>query len=232
VVLVSAVSVVAAGIGLAVAPSAAGDPLSRGRALAAVVIDLAAPGDPAADVTAWAQVVDQTFPATAPRLGFPVPKAALVDLSVPAHPQMGPKKLRQHDYVHFTLRSKKARDMKGVAPSLYRGVFYDASLEPVRQCILHRESNGHYFSTNRSSGYFGGYQMSPELSAGVTWMMASEHKELMGKKKAKRVLERLRGKLAHKWTRYWQDAAFFTIYNWTGRGSGKQHWFLAGSRCV
>jgi hypothetical protein len=59
-------------------------------------------------------------------------------------------------------------------------------------------------------------------------MMLPEAKRLLGEPAARALMARLRAKPATTWSRYWQDAAFFTIYNWEHTGSGRQHW--AGGR--
>lgn len=124
----------------------------------------------------------------------------------------------------FTMTSEQTRDLRGVEPSLYRGRYYRASVEKKRQCIVKRESEGHYDVVSRS-GYHGAYQVSRALARGVTWMMLKEHKALLGEQQAEAVLAKLRSIPMSKWPRYWQDAAFHTIYNWEYTGSGKRHWY-------
>ncbi len=125
--------------------------------------------------------------------------------------------------LRLTLSSAQTRDMRGVEPSMYRGRYFRASVEVKRQCIAKRESEGHYDVVSRS-GYHGAYQMSPQLARGATWMMAREHRQLLGDEAAVRVLAKLRATPLSRWPRYWQDAAFSTIYNWRGTGSGAAHW--------
>ena len=124
----------------------------------------------------------------------------------------------------FTMTSEQTRDLRGVEPSLYRGKYYRASVETKRRCIVKRESEGHYDVVSRS-GYHGAYQVSRALARGATWMMLKEHKALLGEKQANAVLAKLRAMPMSKWPRYWQDAAFHTIYNWKHTGSGKRHWY-------
>ena len=135
---------------------------------------------------------------------------------------------RQHAYTVFTTTSPQTRDMRGVERSLYRGTFYRASTETRRLCIVERESEGHYDVVNPSGAYRGAYQVSAALARGATWMMLKEHSRLMGKAAAKKVLGQLRSKPMNTWPRYWQDAAFHTVANWAGTGSGLRHW--AGGR--
>ena len=123
----------------------------------------------------------------------------------------------------LTMSSSQTRDMRGVEASMYRGRYFRASVEPKRRCIAERESEGHYDVVSRS-GYHGAYQMSPQLARGATWMMMREHRVLLGAEAATKVLTKLRSTPLSRWPRYWQDAAFSTIYNWQGTGSGAAHW--------
>jgi len=114
-------------------------------------------------------------------------------------------------------------DRSGVEPSLYRGKFFRPKLERIRKCIVRRESSGHYTSVSHN-GYRGAYQMSRALGRGVTWMMLREHRALLGATAAEKAMAMLRATPISKWTRYWQDAAFSTIYNWEHTKSGAKHW--------
>ena len=138
---------------------------------------------------------------------------------------------RQMAFRAFTMTSKKTRDMRGVEPSLYRGKYFHPKAEERRLCIVRRESEGHYDVVNPGGNYFGAYQVSRALAEGVTYMMADEHRELLGKARAKRLLADLRGRPMHRWPRYWQDAAFHTIMNWERPLSGASHWAGGRWRC-
>ena len=105
--------------------------------------------------------------------------------------------------------------------------YFDRRVEAARRCIIERESEGFYNVRSRS-GYYGAYQMSPQLADGATWMMLPEARARMGAERAKSLMAELRRMPPHTWPRYWQDAAFFTVYNWEGTGSGAAHW--AGGR--
>ena len=131
----------------------------------------------------------------------------------------------------FAFVSKATLDRTGVQPSLYRGKYYRPSLERVRQCIVRRESSGHYFSVSHSGTYRGAYQMSPALARGATWMMFPEFKKILGEKAAEVAMLRLRTTSIHKWTRFWQDAAFSTVYNWEHANSGASHWRATNRGC-
>lgn len=122
-------------------------------------------------------------------------------------------------------------DMSGVRASTYKGRYYSASADRARRCILMRESHGNYAAVNPTGSYQGGYQVSRDLGIGATWMMLDEHKLLLGPKRAKHMLAKLRGKPVSEWNRYWQDSLFFTVFNASGPASGARHWHLAGSAC-
>lgn len=112
----------------------------------------------------------------------------------------------------------------GVSESEYHGKYYERSQEKKRQCIVKRESNGHYFSTNRRGGYFGAYQMTRPLAVGAGWMMRKELRAMFGATVGTEIARKLRATEPHKWHRFYQDMAFYTIANWNGEGSGLKHW--------
>lgn len=129
----------------------------------------------------------------------------------------------------FTTRSQQTLDMRGIEPSLYRGDFFTAATEDRRKCIVKRESEGRYdVQGGGGNRYFGAYQMNDDLADGATWMMLDEHREVLGVQQARELMEELRATPVTDWPRYWQDAAFYTIFNWEGPGSGASHW--AGGR--
>lgn len=162
-----------------------------------------------------------------PEVVVPLPEAA-APLELAGLDRADEIRVSQRSYRAFTLTSPKTKRMRGVLPSLYRGKYFEPTLEERRRCIVERESSGHYDVVSPGGGYFGAYQMSPELGVGATWMMLDEHKKLLGTETAKQVLAELREQPVHTWPRYWQDAAFSTVHNWEGKGSGAAHW--AGGR--
>lgn len=107
-----------------------------------------------------------------------------------------------------------------VPPSEYRGWLYVASAEPIRKCIVERESNNHPTSVSRG-GHGGLYQMTPALWEGAVWMMRMD--EIDPITKAQRI--ELQSIPVWKASRYWQTRAFWTVWNF---GAGKKHW--AGGR--
>lgn len=114
--------------------------------------------------------------------------------------------------------SRMAVDLTGWMPSLYEGKWFMPGREDVRRCILDRESNFNYRSTNGT--YHGAYQMSSALARGATWMMQPEVRREMGDEGVA-IVEALRKTTPNKWNRYWQDRAFWTIWR---NGSGASHW--------
>jgi hypothetical protein len=173
---------------------------------------------------AFAEGADETAPTA---VSTPAVEAAAstpepVDVPIPA-PAEPPAPTLHERMLDFTMKSEDTLDMRGVEPSLYRGTYYRASVEPKRQCVAKRESEGFYDVVSHD-GYFGAYQMSPALAKGATWMMLKEHKTLLGDEVATRVLATLRETPVNEWPRYWQDAAFSTVYNWKHTGSGAKHW--------
>lgn len=128
------------------------------------------------------------------------------------------------DVVIPVVASKTSEVQTGVRDSLYTGKFYDPQYEEKRKCIVRRESNGHYFSTNRAGGYFGAYQMTAPLAVGAGWMMRGELRKMYGFQIGTEIARKLRATPAHKWHRFYQDMAFWTIAGWKGAGSGLHHW--------
>ena len=166
------------------------------------------------------------------------PASAAIDLeaasasseSAIAHPRvaapnavLAPRMSSARRTFRLTWSSPQTRDMRGVEPSMYRGRFYRPTVEVKRRCIAQRESEGHYDVVSHN-GYYGAYQMSPALARGATWMMLPEHKALLGDLLARRLMWKLRHIPLNTWPRYWQDAAFSTIFNHEYRGSGAAHW--------
>lgn len=183
-----------------------------------------ASAEPVGDASLAAEVVPAP---EAPALPATPEAAATTPPQAPPAPEPSVALTGRARMLNFTMKSAETRDMRGVEPSLYKGKYYRASVEKKRQCVAKRESEGFYDVVSHN-GYYGAYQMSPSLAKGATWMMLAEHKQLLGEDVAKRVLAKLRATPINKWPRYWQDAAFSTVYNWKRTGSGAAHW--AGGR--
>ena len=110
--------------------------------------------------------------------------------------------------------------------SLYRGGHYRKSDEGTRKCIRDRESNNHYHAVNRSGTYRGAYQMSPELAVGAGWMIQRDLIAVGAPKgEARAVGESLRTTSVNKWHPFWQDYAFWIVWD---KGRGKHHWGTFG----
>lgn len=122
--------------------------------------------------------------------------------------------------------SRAARNMRGVAPSLYRGRYYAPKIgEEYRRCVLARESKAFYQAANARSSARGGYQfLDSAWRVSLTHMMM---KEARANGLAKDV-KALRDKPISQWNRFYQDWAFWRVYD---HGAGAKHWDLPGSSC-
>lgn len=115
-----------------------------------------------------------------------------------------------------------AASTQGYAPSLYRGDWYHKKWEDERKCIMKRESHYNYQAENKSSSASGAYQfLDSQWRDGLVWMMLDEG----GNKKE---IKKLRNKPISKWSRYYQDRAFFTAWR---HGEGRNHWSYEGGNC-
>jgi hypothetical protein len=123
--------------------------------------------------------------------------------------------------------SKTAPEMS--APVLlYHGKYALPNQKEFTLCVLKRESNNHWFSTNRSGGYAGGFQFSYALTKGSTWMIEPELKTMFGNKAGHDIAVTLRKTPMQKWGPFYQHMAFATVLNWSKPNSGARHW--AGGR--
>lgn len=120
-----------------------------------------------------------------------------------------------------------ASDMVGIEASLYQGKWFVPKADDNRRCIIDRESNGRYDAVSAGGLYRGAYQMSRALAEGATWMMQKEVKRELGDEGVA-LVQALRDTPTHKWNRYWQDRAFWTIWR---KGEGKRHWFHGALKC-
>ena len=117
-----------------------------------------------------------------------------------------------------------AQDMRGFEPSLYQGKWYDKKWERNRKCIMKRESRFDYRAANKSSSARGAYQfLDSKWRVSLTHMLMPEHKD------RKKEVKALRKKPIHKWSRYWQDAAFYVAWQ---NCKGAKHWYYPGSNCI
>lgn len=110
-----------------------------------------------------------------------------------------------------------------VRPSTYAGDHYLPAWEPWRKCVVWRESRDNTRAANTRSSARGLYQfLDRSWRLSLTYMLMPEHRD------QRQAVLRLRSKPIHKWPRYWQDAAFWTVLD---GGNGAKHWRLRGSDC-
>ena len=122
--------------------------------------------------------------------------------------------------------SVKDPDQTGVRGSAYTGKYYRASQETYRKCVSGREGRHQYWTTGNWNFYEGTYQMTDALFTGAAWMIGRELKTTYANWDVVRA--QLLDTPGHKWGRFWQDMAFYTVLNWRGDGVGASHW--AGGR--
>ena len=107
--------------------------------------------------------------------------------------------------------------------STYQGQHHSRKWEPWRRCVMWRESRGDYRARNPSSSAAGAYQfLDRAWRRSLVFMLIREHRREAGEVRS------LRAVPIHRWPRYWQDAAFWTVLN---DGAGAKHWALRGSAC-
>ena len=112
-------------------------------------------------------------------------------------------------------------NLRGVYASAYVGAYYDKRFETKRRCIVSRESHGYYTVRSANGLYHGAYQMTASLGVGVTKKMLASVAAEVGSSTAATLMAKLRATPPNKWSRYWQDRAFWTIFN---HGAGAAHW--------
>ena len=119
--------------------------------------------------------------------------------------------------------------MQGWKTSVYRGKYYKSSQESWRKCVQKRESTYRYGAKNRSSSASGAYQfLDSQWREPLVHMVYPELKKLHGKSTAKAMKKKLFAHPINKWSRAIQDQAFFTVLNYNGKWSGKNHWGTFG----
>jgi len=118
------------------------------------------------------------------------------------------------------LGSKASQDMKGYESSLYQGKWYMPNKEDRRRCIMDREANNDYRAVSRGGLYRGAYQMNRRLAVATAKRMANEVRKELGPEAAT-VARQLTKIPTQQWNRYWQDRAFWTIWQ---KGKGAFHW--------
>jgi hypothetical protein len=156
-------------------------------------------------------------------------RPGVIDVKVVGGPKLGPGIFRPIPRVPVLLRKQGHAEMRGYAPSVYRGKYYRAAQEGYRECVMWRESRHRYGLRNQSgSSAAGAYQFLDnswrKRSGSLPWMMHAENKQVYGKEQAKKILRTLQTSPIERWGRAWQDQAFFTALNYNGTWSGKKHW--------
>lgn len=123
--------------------------------------------------------------------------------------------------------STDAADRRGFEPSLYRGDWYSPKWREVRKCIMWRESRYVYTVRNKYSSAQGAYQfLDSKWRDSLVWMMLEESNNTNDFLRSD--IRALRNKPIAKWSRYFQDRAFYTAWQ---HGKGKAHWYHDGINC-
>lgn len=106
--------------------------------------------------------------------------------------------------------------------SMYQGRFYVKADNALRFCIRLRETRHTYHGVSATGKYRGAYQADPEMAIGMAWMI---QKELRASGTpavtAQRIGKKLRANQINNWSIYYQDMAFWLVWNF---GAGKSHW--------
>jgi hypothetical protein len=107
--------------------------------------------------------------------------------------------------------------------SLYQGRHYTGNASNrIRVCIRARESNHDYRAVSRGGTYRGAYQFSRALGVGAGWMIQKELRTTgVPVRQAIRIGRALRANPVNKWSPFYQDLAFWLVWN---DGAGKHHW--------
>jgi hypothetical protein len=107
---------------------------------------------------------------------------------------------------------------QGWQASAYTGKWYAEKWAPIRKCIMDRESNHNYRARNPSSSAQGAYQfLDSQWRVSLTHMMMPEALSMS----ERQAIKNLRKQPIAKWSRYWQDRAFYTAWR---HGEGAHHW--------
>ena len=123
--------------------------------------------------------------------------------------------------------SVEVRSKHGFEPSLYRGEWYSPKWGKVRKCIMYHESRYYYGARNKTSSAMGAYQFLDNFwRESLVWMMLKESNDTNDYLKP--TLVELRDTPIAGWSRYWQDRAFYTVWQ---HGEGKKHWSLQAHKC-
>jgi len=146
--------------------------------------------------------------------GLTEPTATNVGL-VPAQQEATVKRLPT------LLRVNSADDERGFEKSAYKGKYFHRADETLRRCIITRESHATYMLNGGGAYQFMSYDRWP---ISLSWMLKKEIRKHYGKRLANKMQKILSHHEVNEWSRYWQDAAFYTVLNYKGRHSGIKHW--------
>lgn len=116
----------------------------------------------------------------------------------------------------------------GWQASAYTGKWYAQKWAPIRKCIMDRESNFNYRARNPQSSAQGAYQfLDSQWRVSLTHMMMHEADDMS----ERQTIKDLRRYPIAKWSRYWQDRAFYTAWR---HGEGRHHWKTTegGPECI
>ena len=106
--------------------------------------------------------------------------------------------------------------------SLYKGRKYVEEDNKLRFCVRFRESRHAYGANTGTGKYRGAYQASTEMARGMAWMIQKELKATGTPAiVAERIGKKLRANKINNWSIYYQDMAFWLVWN---HGEGKSHW--------
>ena len=105
--------------------------------------------------------------------------------------------------------------------SLYVGEHYVKAHESIRKCITWHESRDAYDANTGTGKFRGAYQLSRDMGVGAAWMIQRDLRKTMSATLAKEIGEILRETVVNKWHPYWQDYAFWLVWD---KGNGKSHW--------
>lgn len=107
---------------------------------------------------------------------------------------------------------------QGWQASAYTGKWYAQKWAETRKCIMDRESNFNYRAKNPNSSASGAYQfLDSQWRDSLVYMMLEEAESMS----ERRAIKELRKNPIWKWSRYYQDRAFYTAWR---HGKGKHHW--------
>lgn len=119
------------------------------------------------------------------------------------------------------LRVNSVGNERGFKKSAYRGKYFHKGDESLRKCIGTRESHFQYMLSGGGAYQFMSYDRWP---ISLSWMVKKEVRKQYGKRLANKMQKILSKHEVNQWSRYWQDAAFYTVLNYNGRHSGIKHW--------